>query len=262
MLTSWSLILIALAYMGLLFAVAWYGDKQRIARNHRNVQALIYSLSLAVYCTSWTFYGAVGSAATTGWGYLPIYLGPMLVMLLGFDLIRRIAETSRDQRITSIADLISSRFGKSNALAVFVTLLAVIASTPYIALQLQSVTLAFSVFRPAGTGATDPTVIDGRPETSRTQPASRRIGEGFCVDPDPHADQRRPDNAGDVSDNRTEFGQYFLKLLGFTDLELFFENLNNLGIRFGPGLFLNPKIIGIFLERLRGVTARMTRKDA
>jgi len=71
MLSSWSLILTALAYMGLLFGIAWVGDRKWIARDHRNIQTLIYSLSLAVYCTSWTFYGAVGSAATTGWGYLP-----------------------------------------------------------------------------------------------------------------------------------------------------------------------------------------------
>ena len=120
MLNPLSLILIALAYMALLFAIAWVGDKKRIARNHRNIQAAIYSLSLAVYCTSWTFYGAVGSAATTGWGYLPIYLGPALLFLLGFDLIRRIAVTSRDQRITSIADYIAYRYGRSHTIAVLV----------------------------------------------------------------------------------------------------------------------------------------------
>ena len=152
MLSSWSLILTALAYMGLLFGVAWYGDKQRLARDHRNMQALIYALSLAVYCTSWTFYGAVGAAATTGWGYLPIYLGPMLMMLLGFDLIRRIAETSRDQRITSIADYIAFRYGRSHSIAVLVTLAAVIGSVPYIALQLKGITTGFEVIsRASGT---------------------------------------------------------------------------------------------------------------
>ena len=152
MLNSWSLILIALAYMGLLFAVAWYGDRKRIARDHRHLQALIYSLSLAVYCTSWTFYGAVGAAATTGWGYLPIYLGPILVMLLGFDLIRRIAETSRDRRITSIADYIAFRYGRSHAIAVLVTLAAVIGSVPYIALQLKGITTGFEVISRASGG--------------------------------------------------------------------------------------------------------------
>jgi len=152
MLNAWSLILIALAYMGLLFGIAWIGDKKRIARDHRNIQAVIYSLSLAVYCTSWTFYGAVGSAATTGWGFLPIYLGPALVMLLGADLIRRIATTSQDQRITSIADYIAYRYGRSHTIAVLVTLAAVIGSVPYIALQLKGITTGFEVVsRSSGT---------------------------------------------------------------------------------------------------------------
>jgi Na+/proline symporter/signal transduction histidine kinase/CheY-like chemotaxis protein len=145
MLNPWSLILIALAYMGLLFTIAWIGDKKRIARDHRNVQAMIYSLSLAVYCTSWTFYGAVGSAATTGWGFLPIYIGPALLMLVGIDLIRRIAVSSRDQRITSIADYIAYRYGRSHTIAVLVTLAAVIGSVPYIALQLKGITTGVDV---------------------------------------------------------------------------------------------------------------------
>jgi Na+/proline symporter/signal transduction histidine kinase len=154
MLNSWSLVLTALAYMGLLFAVAWIGDKKRIARDHRNLQALIYALSLAVYCTSWTFYGAVGSAATTGWGYLPIYLGPILLMLLGFDVVRRIAETSHEQRITSIADYIALRYGRSHAIAVLVTVAAVIGSVPYIALQLKGITTGFEVIsRASGSDA-------------------------------------------------------------------------------------------------------------
>jgi Na+/proline symporter len=145
MLSPFSLILIALAYVALLFAVAWIGDHQSIARDHRKIQAGIYSLSLAVYCTSWTFYGAVGSAATTGWGYLPIYLGPALLFLFGFDLIRRIAVTSRDQRITSIADYIAYRYGRSHTIAVLVTVAAVIGSVPYIALQLKGITTGFDV---------------------------------------------------------------------------------------------------------------------
>jgi len=150
MLNPLSLILIGLAYVALLFAIAWIGDRRRIARNHRRVQAWIYSLSLAVYCTSWTFYGAVGSAATTGWGYLPIYVGPALVFLLGFDLIRRIAVNSRDQRITSIADYIAYRYGRSHTIAVMVTLAAVIGSIPYIALQLKGVTTGFDLITRSG----------------------------------------------------------------------------------------------------------------
>jgi Na+/proline symporter/signal transduction histidine kinase len=145
MLNPWSLILIALAYMGLLFTIAWFGDQKRIAKDHRNIQAVIYSLSLAVYCTSWTFYGAVGSAATTGWGFLPIYLGPALLMLFGSDLIRRIAVSSHDQRITSIADYIAFRYGRSHTIAVLVTVAAVIGSVPYIALQLKGITTGIEV---------------------------------------------------------------------------------------------------------------------
>ncbi len=145
MLNPFILISIALAYVALLFTIAWVGDQKRIARDHRKIQAAIYSLSLAVYCTSWTFYGAVGSAATTGWGYLPIYLGPALLFLFGFDLIRRIAVTSRDQRITSIADYIAYRYGRSHTIAVLVTVAAVIGSIPYIALQLKGITTGFVV---------------------------------------------------------------------------------------------------------------------
>lgn len=145
MLNPWKLSLVVLAYMGLLFAIAWYGDKQRIGRDHRKFKAIIYSLSLAVYCTSWTFYGAVGSAASTGWGFLPIYLGPVLMMLFGFDIIRRIAITSRDQRITSIADFIAFRYGRSHTIAVLVTCAAVIGAVPYIALQLKGITTGIDV---------------------------------------------------------------------------------------------------------------------
>jgi len=149
MLSPWKLTLIVLAYMGLLFAIAWFGDKQRIGHNHRKFKAVIYSLSLAVYCTSWTFYGAVGSAASAGWGFLPIYLGPALMMLLGFDVIRRIAITSRDQRITSIADFIAYRYGRSHTIAVLVTCAAVIGVVPYIALQLKGITTGIDVISKA-----------------------------------------------------------------------------------------------------------------
>ncbi len=149
MLSPWKLALIVLAYMGLLFAIAWFGDKQRIGHGHPKFKAIIYSLSLAVYCTSWTFYGAVGSAASTGWGFLPIYLGPALLMLLGFDVLRRIAITSRDQHITSIADFIAYRYGRSHTIAVLVTCAAVIGVVPYIALQLKGITTSIGVISEA-----------------------------------------------------------------------------------------------------------------
>jgi len=154
MLNPLKLTLIVLAYMSLLFAIAWFGDKQRTGSNHRKFKAIIYSLSLAVYCTSWTFYGAVGSAATTGWGFLSIYLGPVLVMLLGIDVLRRIAITSRDQRITSIADFVAYRYGRSHTIAVLVTCAAIIGIVPYIALQLKGITTGIDVIsRAAGTAS-------------------------------------------------------------------------------------------------------------
>ncbi|HGG04590.1 MAG TPA: sodium:solute symporter [Aliiroseovarius sp.] len=141
------LILVSLAYVAVLFAVAFWADSR--ARKGQSAwlrSPLVYTLSLSIYCTAWTFYGAVGYAARSGLEYLTIYLGPTLVLVGWWWLLRKLVYLGRAQRITSIADLISSRYGKSNLLGVIVTLLAVVGSTPYIALQLQSVTLSFSVF--------------------------------------------------------------------------------------------------------------------
>ena len=100
---------------------------------------LIYGLGLAVYCTSWTFYGGVGTAAASGLDYLPIYLGPILVFTFGFGLVRKVLAQSKAQHSTSIADFLSARYGKSAAVAALVTIIATVGSLPYMALQLQSV---------------------------------------------------------------------------------------------------------------------------
>ncbi len=114
---------------------------------------VVYTLSLSIYCTAWTFYGAVGYAARSGLEFVTIYLGPTLVMVGWWAMVRKLVRIGRSQRITSIADLISSRYGKSALIGVIVTLIAVIGSTPYIALQLQSVTLAHRRLRRSpGTG--------------------------------------------------------------------------------------------------------------
>ncbi|WP_420819260.1 ATP-binding protein [Pacificoceanicola onchidii] len=131
----------------MLFVVAFIAE--RAARRGKTAwlsAPIIYTLSLSIYCTAWTFYGAVGSAARSGFEYLTIYLGPSLVLIGWWWVLRKLVRIGRSQRITSIADLISSRYGKSNLLGVGVTLLAVIGTTPYIALQLQSVTLSVEVF--------------------------------------------------------------------------------------------------------------------
>ena len=145
------LVAVALLYVALLFGVAFYAER-RAARGFGGwlYSPIVYTLSLSIYCTAWTFYGAVGYAARSGLEFVTIYLGPTLVMVGWWWVLRRLVRIGRTQRITSIADLISSRFGKSTQLGVIVTILAVVAATPYIALQLQSVTLSFAVFAEAG----------------------------------------------------------------------------------------------------------------
>ncbi|MDQ7079182.1 MAG: sodium:solute symporter, partial [Paracoccaceae bacterium] len=141
------LVLVATLYVGLLFAVAWAADRRaRRGQLGWMRSPVVYTLSLSIYTTAWTFYGAVGSAVRNGFEFLAIYLGPTLVFVGWWWLLRKLVRVGRSQRITSIADLLSSRYGKSAMLAVIVTLLAVVASTPYIALQLQSVARSFSAF--------------------------------------------------------------------------------------------------------------------
>ncbi len=148
------LIFVALLYVCLLFGIAFAAERRaRTGRNAWVRSPFVYTLSLSVYCTAWTFYGAVGSAARSGLEYLTIYLGPTLVFIGWWWLLRKLVRIGRAQRITSIADLLSARYGKSNGLAVLVVLLAVVGTTPYIALQLQSVSLAVEVFAMNG-GAT------------------------------------------------------------------------------------------------------------
>jgi Na+/proline symporter/nitrogen-specific signal transduction histidine kinase len=141
------LIVVCLVYVALLFAVAFMAERAALRGRAAFLRSsVVYTLSLSIYCTAWTFYGAVGYAARSGMEYLTIYLGPTLVMVGWWWVLRKLVRIGRTQRITSVADLISSRYGKSNTLAVFVTALAVIGTTPYIALQLQSVTLSFASF--------------------------------------------------------------------------------------------------------------------
>ncbi|MEM7496946.1 MAG: ATP-binding protein [Pseudomonadota bacterium] len=144
MLSQDTLLAVALGYVVILFAVAFLGDRRASLARGRWLQSpLVYTLSISVYCTSWTFYGAVGSAARSGLEFATIYLGPTLVFVGWWWTLRKLVRIGRVHRITSIADLISSRYGKSSTLAVIVTLIALTATTPYIALQLQSITASF-----------------------------------------------------------------------------------------------------------------------
>ncbi len=138
------LLAVCLGYVALLFALAFYVDRRARQGHARWIQSpIVFTLSISVYCTSWTFYGAVGSAARNGLEFITIYLGPTLVFIGWWWLLRKLVRIGKVHRITSIADLISSRYGKSSSLAVVVTLMALMATTPYIALQLQSVTRSY-----------------------------------------------------------------------------------------------------------------------
>src|SRR5436309_6415019 len=138
MLHDWGVIAAAFAYIGLLCVVASYGDRLSLLQRGR-ASALIYPLSLAIYCTSWTFFGSVGSATRTSIDFLAIYVGPILMIGLCTPLLRRVIQLAKSQNITSIADFIAARYGKSQAVAATVAMIAIVGSVPYIALQLKAV---------------------------------------------------------------------------------------------------------------------------
>jgi len=139
------------AYLLLLFAVAYLGD-WRAARGRSIIaNPWTYALSMAVYCSAWTYFGSVGRAASGGVWFLPIYLGPTLGMVLGWMVLRKMIRIAHAYRITSIADFIGSRYGKSPLLAGLVTLIAVVGIVPYIALQLKAVSAGYALLtRPLG----------------------------------------------------------------------------------------------------------------
>lgn len=135
--------IISLFYTVLIFLIAWYAHHRKITGRSIVDNPYVYSLSIAVYCTSWTFYGSVGKAATTGIDFLLIYLGPSLTAFSWMFLLRRIIHISKENNITSIADFISLRYGKSLWLGALVTLIAILGIMPYIALQIKAVSTSF-----------------------------------------------------------------------------------------------------------------------
>ena len=143
MISGWLVAALSIVYVALLFAVARFGDARADA-GKSIISANVYALSLAVYCTSWTFYGSVGRATSGGLSFLTIYLGPTL-MLLCVGVIIKMIRISKVHRITSIADFIASRYGKSQLLAGLVTVIAVVGVVPYIALQLKAVAASLNV---------------------------------------------------------------------------------------------------------------------
>ncbi|EHQ52511.1 periplasmic sensor signal transduction histidine kinase [Ectothiorhodospira sp. PHS-1] len=136
---------VSLGYLLILFGIAYWGDRR--ADQGRSVinNPYVYALSIAVYCTSWTFYGSVGLAAQGGIHYLPIYLGPTLMAAVWWIVLRKMVRISKVNRITSIADFVASRYGKSPLLGGLVTVIALVGLIPYIALQLKAVSDTFTV---------------------------------------------------------------------------------------------------------------------
>jgi Na+/proline symporter/CheY-like chemotaxis protein len=157
MLQGWVVIVAALAYIGLLFLVASYGDRTRGLGRDGRTRLLIYPLSLAIYCTSWTFFGSVGFASRTGFDFLTIYIGPALLIGLCSPLLMRVVRLAKTHNITSIADFIAARYGKGQAVAATVALIAIVGTIPYIALQLKAVSSSLESILAHITTATDVT---------------------------------------------------------------------------------------------------------
>ncbi|MCE9678303.1 PAS-domain containing protein [Shewanella sp. AS1] len=138
---------IAILYVSLLFLLAW-GAERWFSGITKKIQSWIYGLSLAVYCSSWSFLGTVGQSAQDLWSFLPIFVGPMLIFLFGFGLLRKMVIVTKAQNITSVADFIAARYGKSQTIAALVTLIALFGIMPYIALQLKAMVFSLNLFQP------------------------------------------------------------------------------------------------------------------
>ena len=163
MLGTWVIVGVSVSYLGLLFAIAYFGDRRADSGRSIISNGYIYALSLCVYATSWTYYGSVGRAATTGVGFLPIYLGPTVMAVAWWLVLRKIIRICKRYRITSLADFMSSRYGKSRVLGELVTVIAVVGIVPYIALQLKAISNTFAILRGqpdlATTVATAPPIL-------------------------------------------------------------------------------------------------------
>lgn len=143
--SPWIVAVLALLYVAGLFGIARLAERPAAEPWLRRFGAPVYSLTLAVYCTSWTYYGAVGTAVSSGWHYIPIYLGPLLLWLFGQPLLARMARLTRQQNAASLADFVSARYGKRQGVAITVTLVCLVVVIPYIALQLKAVAESYRV---------------------------------------------------------------------------------------------------------------------
>ncbi len=151
MLDGSTIILIALCYLSALFVLAWYGDRVLGVTTPRG-RPLIYALSLATYCSSWTFFGSVGLSAGSGWDFLPVYIGPILMFTLGLPMLARVVRLAKGQNASSVADFIAARYGKSQTIAAIVSIMAIVGSLPYLALQLKAISASFEIILTGSSG--------------------------------------------------------------------------------------------------------------
>lgn len=140
-----SLILIGAAYLGLIFAAAWYFEKRFPRDRYQHLMPYFYALALAVYCTAWTFYGSIGRAADSGVDFMLIYLGPVLMMFIWQSMGQRLYRIKSSQGISSLADFLSARYGKDQNLGVLVALVSLFGILPYIGLQIKAISESFSL---------------------------------------------------------------------------------------------------------------------
>jgi PAS domain S-box-containing protein len=145
MFKGWLLFIFILAYLSLLFLVAYYAERREKIGRSIVSNPYVYSLSLAVYCTSWTFYGSVGNAATSGLSFLTIYLGPTLMASLWWIILQKVIRIAKENRITTISDFIGSRYGNSIFLSALVAVVAVVGITPYLGLQIKAIMNTFMI---------------------------------------------------------------------------------------------------------------------
>jgi Na+/proline symporter len=158
-LQSWAIVLLSIGYLGLLFVIAQIGDAYAARWRGGRFERLVYALALAIYCTSWTFYGSVGRAATQGLDFLLIYVGPILVFTLGAPVLAKLIAAAKRQNSTSIADFLASRYGRSRSVGALVTVIAIVGVVPYISLQLKAVSTSFTALISSTSGA----AIDSMP---------------------------------------------------------------------------------------------------
>ncbi|MEY4526159.1 MAG: hypothetical protein RIR57_1531, partial [Bacteroidota bacterium] len=160
--STWIIALLSVAYLGILFFLAAWAEKKKVRSKSLINNPLIYALSLAIYCSAWTFYGSVGQVSTGGMSFLTVYLGPTLVMILAWGFVRKMIRIAKIHHITNIADFISTRFGKDNRLGQIITLISVFAGIPYIGLQLKAISQSFDLIThstPEGTFYQDPSFL-------------------------------------------------------------------------------------------------------